>query len=78
MTLREYWALSLYLCVCVCLRVFVSLALLSPWVVCTANVYDLNQANPTGLFQRIANDLQDAATEPKTRGGNQLKSRGSA
>lgn len=38
-------------------------AVFSPWVVCAANVYDLNQANPTGLFQRIENDLQDAATE---------------
>ncbi len=42
-----------------------ALALLSPWVVCAANVYDLNQANPTGLFQWIENDLQDAATGPR-------------
>ncbi len=41
------------------------LALLSPWVVCAANVYDLNQANPTGLFQWIENDLQDAVTGPR-------------
>lgn len=41
-------------------------AVFSPWVVCAANVYDLNQANPTGLFQRIENDLQDANTEAKT------------
>lgn len=61
-------------CVCVC----VSLALLSPWVVRAANVYDLNQANSTGLFRRIGNDLQDAATEPKTREGNRWKSEGSA
>lgn len=78
-----YWentGLSLILSVSVCLYlcVFVSLALRSPWVVCAANVYDLNQANPTGLFRRIGNDLQDAAAEPKTRGGNQWKSRGSA
>lgn len=42
-----------------------ALALLSPWVVCAANVYDLNQANPTGLFQWIENDLQDAETGPR-------------
>lgn len=41
-----------------------ALALCSPWVVCAANVYDLNEANPTGLFQWIENDLQDAATGP--------------
>lgn len=78
MILRKYWSLSpsLYLCVCMC--VFVSLALFTPWVVCATNVYDLNQANPTGLFRRIGNDLQDAAAEPKTKGGNHWKSRGSA
>lgn len=43
------------------------LALRSSLVVCAANVYDLNQANPTGLFQWIENDLQDAAAWP-TRG----------
>lgn len=42
-----------------------SLAGLSHWVVCAANVYDLNQANPTGLLWRIEDDSQDAATEPK-------------
>lgn len=74
MTLREYRFLAL----CMCVYVLVSLALLSPCVVGAANVYDLNQANPTGLFRRIGNDLQDAATEPKMRGGNQWKSWGSA
>lgn len=42
-----------------------TLALCSPWVVCAANVYDLHEANPTGLFQWIENDLQDAARGPK-------------
>lgn len=42
-------------------------AVFSPWVVCAANVYDLNQANPTGLFQRIENDLQDADTEAEAK-----------
>lgn len=69
--------LCVWVCLCVCL-VCVSLALLSPWVVCAAHVYDLNQANSTDLFWRIGNDLQDAATEPKTREGNQWKSQGSA
>lgn len=42
-------------------------AVFSPWVVCAANVYDLNQANPTGWFQRIENDLQDADTDAETK-----------
>lgn len=42
-----------------------ALALFSRWVVGATNVYDLNQANPTGLFQWTENDLQDAATEPR-------------
>lgn len=70
--------MHVYVSGCACVSVCVSLALLSPWVVCAANVYDLNQANSTGLFRRIGNDLQDAATEPKTREGNRWKSQGSA
>lgn len=49
----------------------------SPWVACAANVYDLNQANPTGLFQRIENDLQDAAIESKPEVEIWSKSEGS-